>query len=98
MLDVPAARTPATTAKTLSLVRIAFSAKDAEERRSSPSRSERCTIESRSARGGDPVSPAFYWAAAARVWVAAAAGRWALRKVRMWRTANGILSGVSFHG
>jgi ATP-dependent exoDNAse (exonuclease V) alpha subunit len=25
-------------------------------------------------------------------------GRWARRKVRIWRTASGILSGVSFHG
>jgi hypothetical protein len=38
-----------------------------------------------------------YWAAAAIV-RAAAAGRYARRKVRMWRTASGILSGVSFHG
>ena len=38
-----------------------------------------------------------YWAAAA-IDGAAATGRWARRKVRIWRTASGILSGVSFHG
>jgi len=51
--------------------------------------------------GKPEVSPRYrrvdYWAAAARD-CAAAAGRFALRKVRMWRTASGILSGVSFHG
>ena len=37
-----------------------------------------------------------YWAAAAIG--RAAAGRYARRNVRIWRTASGILSGVSFHG
>ena len=44
-----------------------------------------------------PESARRYWAAAAIV-RAAATGRWARRKVRIWRTASGILSGVSFHG
>src|ERR1700737_1825762 len=43
-----------------------------------------------------PESARRYWAAAA-IDRAAATGRWARRKVRIWRTASGILSGVSFH-
>jgi anti-sigma factor ChrR (cupin superfamily) len=38
-----------------------------------------------------------YWAAVAMD-CAPAPGRYARRKVRMWRTASGILSLVSFHG